>query len=146
MKDAGELARSLLDEGYAAMKIWPFDGYATRTQGNSIALADLKAGLEPFRKIREAVGERIEVMCELHSLYAGGGPHLPGARGLRRLLGGRPDLQDGRFCRPRRPARTHTRTPICGSETLAGAATFRAMLSPPARSTTRCSTSAGAAA
>lgn len=129
MKDAGELARSLLDEGYAAMKIWPFDGYATRTQGNSIALADLKAGLEPFRKIREAVGERIEVMCELHSLWS-----VPAAARICRALEDYGVFwAEDPICKMDDFAaladlRAHTRTPICGSETLAGAATFRAML------------------
>ena len=70
MRDAGALAESLLAEGYTAMKIWPLDVYAEASGGQTISLADLKAGLEPFRKIRAAVGERIEVMAELHSLWS----------------------------------------------------------------------------
>src|SRR3954452_16664805 len=69
MRDAGALAESLLSEGYAAMKIWPFDIYAPASGGQMINLSDLNAGLEPFGKIRAAVGDRIEVMCELHSLW-----------------------------------------------------------------------------
>lgn len=68
MRDAGALATSLVEEGYAAMKIWPFDIYAPATGGHRISLQDLKAGLEPFRKIRAAVGDKIEIMCEMHSL------------------------------------------------------------------------------
>jgi len=45
-----------LSEGYTAMKIWPFDVYADASGGQLITLSDLKAGLEPFRKIRAAVG------------------------------------------------------------------------------------------
>ena len=52
------------------MKIWPFDIYAPATQGQSITLADLKRGLEPFEKIRRAVGDKIEIMAELHSLWS----------------------------------------------------------------------------
>ena len=69
MRDAGALAESLLAEGYTAMKIWPLDIYAAGLGGQMISLSELKAGLEPFRKIRAAVGDRIEVMGELHSLW-----------------------------------------------------------------------------
>jgi L-alanine-DL-glutamate epimerase-like enolase superfamily enzyme len=37
--------------------------------GHLITLTDLNGGLEPFRKIRAAVGDRIEVMCEMHSMW-----------------------------------------------------------------------------
>ncbi len=37
-RDAGALAESLLAEGYAAMKIWPFDIYAPATGGHMISL------------------------------------------------------------------------------------------------------------
>lgn len=66
---AGDLARSLLDQGIGAMKIWPFDQAAEASGGRYISAADLDAGLEPFRRIRQAVGERMEIMCELHSLW-----------------------------------------------------------------------------
>ena len=48
------------------MKIWPFDLYVASSGGEYISKADLKQGLEPFRKIREAVGDAIEIMVELH--------------------------------------------------------------------------------
>ncbi|HTW28711.1 MAG TPA: mandelate racemase/muconate lactonizing enzyme family protein [Acetobacteraceae bacterium] len=67
--DAGKLARSLLDEGITAMKIWPFDIAAEASMGTRIPLADLDAALEPFRKIREAVGRQMEIMVELHGLW-----------------------------------------------------------------------------
>ena len=51
------------------MKIWPSDPYADVSGGHLISPEDLKTGLEPFRKTRSAVGDRIEVMCELHSLW-----------------------------------------------------------------------------
>lgn len=63
---ADELAVSLLEEGFTAMKIWPFDSLAVPTDGQSISAAELERGCEPFRKIREAVGMRIEVALELH--------------------------------------------------------------------------------
>ena len=66
---ADELAQSLLDEGITAMKIWPFDMAAERTRGLHIGAADMKAALEPFEKIRKAVGDRMDIMVEFHSLW-----------------------------------------------------------------------------
>ena len=66
---ADELAQSLLDEGITAMKIWPFDMAAERTRGLHIGAADMKAALEPFEKIRRAVGDRMDIMVEFHSLW-----------------------------------------------------------------------------
>lgn len=63
------LAEELLAEGIAAMKIWPFDSFALGGTGRSISDADLRAGLEPFRRIREAVGDRIEIMLEGHGYW-----------------------------------------------------------------------------
>ncbi len=66
---ADELALSLLEEGITAMKIWPFDIAAEKTHGTYIAPGDLKTALEPFEKIRRAVGDRMDVMVEFHSLW-----------------------------------------------------------------------------
>jgi L-alanine-DL-glutamate epimerase-like enolase superfamily enzyme len=128
-RDAGALAESLLSEGYAAMKIWPFDIYADATGGHMISLTDLKAGLEPFRKIRSAVGDRIEVMCELHSLW--------GTQAAARICRALEDY--GIFwaedpinkmdnARALADLRRQTRTPLCGSETLGGLVPFRDLL------------------
>lgn len=69
MNSADELAHSLLDEDITAMKIWPFDLAAEKTRGQSISAADLKAGLEPFEKIRKAVGDRMDIMVEFHLMW-----------------------------------------------------------------------------
>jgi galactonate dehydratase len=66
---ADELAESLIAEGYAGMKIWPFDFAAEASNGTDIATADLKRALEPFDKIRKRVGDRIDIHVELHSLW-----------------------------------------------------------------------------
>ncbi|MCX2721015.1 mandelate racemase/muconate lactonizing enzyme family protein [Roseibium salinum] len=66
---ADELALSLLDEGITAMKIWPFDMAAEKTRGLDISAEDLKAALVPFEKIRAAVGDRIDIMVEFHSMW-----------------------------------------------------------------------------
>lgn len=66
---ADDLAEELLDEGITAMKIWPFDHAAEKTDGNDISSADLKAALAPFEKIRARVGDRMDVMVEFHSMW-----------------------------------------------------------------------------
>ena len=67
---ADELAFSLLEMGIEAMKIWPLDYAAEATSGYRISPQDLRKGLEPFDKIRKAVGDRMEVAYELHSLWS----------------------------------------------------------------------------
>jgi galactonate dehydratase len=67
---ADELAESLIEEGFTAMKIWPLDQYAATTDGQAILPSDLEQGITPLRKIREAVGMGIEVALELHSRWS----------------------------------------------------------------------------
>lgn len=78
---ADELAHSLLEEGITGMKIWPFDIAAERTGGTDISPEELKRALEPFEKIRAAVGDRMDIMVEFHSMWS-----LPMARKLARHL------------------------------------------------------------
>ncbi len=63
---AGELAKSLLDDGIGAMKIWPFDPFSERSWGQHITLDEVDQGLEPVRQIRQAVGNRVEIGIESH--------------------------------------------------------------------------------
>ncbi len=70
LTDAGVLAEDLLSQGVSAMKIWPFDRYAEASGGMSITPEQMDEGCEPFRKIRSAVGARMHVMLEMHSLWS----------------------------------------------------------------------------
>jgi L-alanine-DL-glutamate epimerase-like enolase superfamily enzyme len=129
MRDAGALAESLLAEGYAAMKIWPLDPYAAASGGQMIALGDLNAGLEPFRKIRAAVGDRIEIMAELHSLWsAAAALRICQALEEFRVFWAEDPIGKMDDARALADLRRRTRTPICASETLGGAASFRRLL------------------
>lgn len=129
MQDAGALAHSLVEEQYAAMKIWPFDVHAPASGGHMISLADLETGLEPFRKIRAAVGDRIEVMCELHSLWSGhAAARICRALEEYRVFWAEDPLAKMDDVAALADLRRHTRTPICGSETLAGLVKFRDLL------------------
>ncbi len=81
MTRADAVAESLLESGISAMKIWPFDPAAMENDGMSITLDQLKAALEPFEKIRRAVGDKMEIMVEFHSLW-----NLPMAKKLAQAL------------------------------------------------------------
>jgi L-alanine-DL-glutamate epimerase-like enolase superfamily enzyme len=78
---AGELALSLKSQGVTGMKIWPFDPFAEASGGLHISARDLDTALEPFRKIRSAVGLDMDIMVEFHSLW-----NLPTAIKLARAL------------------------------------------------------------
>jgi galactonate dehydratase len=81
MTRAGELAEDLLSNGISAMKIWPFDPPAMANRGLHISADELKTALKPFELIRKAVGDRMEIMVELHSLW-----NLPVAKQIARAL------------------------------------------------------------
>ncbi len=129
MRDAGALADSLLSEGFTAMKIWPLDIYAEASGGHLITLSDLKAGLEPFRKIRSAVGDRIEIMCELHSLWSSDAAFRI-CRALENfdVFWVEDPIAKMSDTKALADLRRRTRVPICGSETLGGAVSFRKLL------------------
>ena len=65
-EDAGALAKSLLDDGIRAMKIWPFDQFSEGSFGQYITLDQIEEGLTPIRQIREAVGNAMEIGIECH--------------------------------------------------------------------------------
>ena len=69
LTDAGALAKELLAEGITAMKIWPFDECAEQSGGHYLSASELRRGVEPFEKIREAVGDAMDVVVELHAKW-----------------------------------------------------------------------------
>jgi L-alanine-DL-glutamate epimerase-like enolase superfamily enzyme len=101
MTCADELAQELLDEGITGMKIWPFDPVAhtpgrwddwpsfqgafdpglKTLGGQQISNEDLNRSIEPLRKIRSAVGDRIEIMVEGHGFWS-----LPAAKKMAHAL------------------------------------------------------------
>src|SRR6266850_3676129 len=125
---ADELAHSLLEQGIGALKIWPFDTYAERNEGMHISGSDLHAALEPFRRIRKAVGNKMDVMVEFHSLW-----RLPPAQRIAQALAEfdtywheDPIRMDSlALLKQYAP---HSRAPICASEILAGRWSFKDLL------------------
>jgi L-alanine-DL-glutamate epimerase-like enolase superfamily enzyme len=110
------------------MKIWPFDSFAAASDGQFITAPQIRRGLEPFEKIRQAVGDKIEVMCELHSMWNTTSA-LAIARDLKEF---RPYWVEDpiKMGSPQALAdyRRHAGVPVCGSETLATRGVFRDML------------------
>jgi galactonate dehydratase len=81
MNRADAVAESLLESGISAMKIWPFDPAAQDSEGLHISAEQLKKALDPFEKIRRAVGDKMEIMVEFHSLW-----NLPTAKRIAKAL------------------------------------------------------------
>lgn len=70
MNTPGDLAEELLSAGFSAMKLWAFDGVYRKTGGARVSAADLKRAVEPFREIRERVGDAMDVMLDGHGFFA----------------------------------------------------------------------------
>lgn len=128
LNNADELAISLLDQGITAMKIWPFDYAATESDGYYISQPDLDKALEPFRKIRSAVGTQMDIMVELHGLW-----RYPAAIRIVKALEEfdpfwieDPIRVDSVAALAEFSARSDS--PICASETLAGHWSHRELL------------------
>ena len=125
---ADELAGSLLEQGITAMKIWPFDTFAEASDGWHFSGPDLERALEPFRRVRRAVGNRMDIMVEFHSLW-----RLLPAQKIARALAEfdtywhedpiRMDSLD--LLKQYAP---HSKAPICASEILAGRWSYKDLL------------------
>ncbi|MCP4383715.1 MAG: mandelate racemase/muconate lactonizing enzyme family protein, partial [Hyphomicrobiales bacterium] len=63
------LAEDLLADGISGMKIWPFDEAAIESSGTYISPGALKRGVGAFEAIRKAVGDRMNIMAEMHALW-----------------------------------------------------------------------------
>jgi L-alanine-DL-glutamate epimerase-like enolase superfamily enzyme len=125
---ADELAQSLLEQEITGMKIWPFDPWAEASDGQYISAPDLQAALEPFRKIRKAVGNRMDIMVEFHSLW-----RLPSAQRIAQALAEfdtfwheDPIRMDSlALLKQYAP---YSKAPVCASEILAGRWAFKDLL------------------
>ncbi len=81
----GELAKSLLGQGFKQMKVWPWDRFAPQIcadtdpgpagwsaagpPGHYLTAEDLKSGLWVVQEIRKAVGDRMHIAVEGHSRW-----------------------------------------------------------------------------
>lgn len=128
MNRADDLALDLLEQGITAMKIWPFDPPAIENKGLFITAGQMKKSLEPFEKIRKAVGDKIEIMVEFHSLW-----NLPAAKEIARAIepyAPRWYEDPIRMNSPQALAEYARSTPVwvCASETLGSRYPYKDML------------------
>ena len=128
LKRADELAESLLSQGITGMKIWPLDYAAVESDGYYISGESLEKAIEPFAKIRNAVGNKMDIMVELHGLW-----RFPAALTIAKAL---EQFDPFWYEDPLRPDSmkaitdyaAKTQVPICLSETLGGRMDFRNLL------------------
>ncbi|MEX0760836.1 MAG: mandelate racemase/muconate lactonizing enzyme family protein [Dehalococcoidia bacterium] len=59
--NAGDLAKELLDEGMVAMKTGPTIALGLETDGQHLSPQDLDLALKPFRQVRDAVGNNMQI-------------------------------------------------------------------------------------
>jgi L-alanine-DL-glutamate epimerase-like enolase superfamily enzyme len=128
MERPAELARSLLSEGFTAMKVWPFDPAAEATRGTDLPYAELRRGMGILEAIRAEVGDAMDILIELHGLWT-----VKGAVTLLRELESirpwwvedpiRPDAPEAY-----RMLRERTSVPIAAGETIAGRHGFKPLL------------------
>ena len=65
----GEYAKELVAEGITAVKIYPFARLIPHTRGLYITPRQLRENLEPFREIRAAVGDAIDLSVDLNFVW-----------------------------------------------------------------------------
>ncbi|MCC5947361.1 MAG: mandelate racemase/muconate lactonizing enzyme family protein [Nitriliruptoraceae bacterium] len=128
MTRPGELAEELVEAGIGGMKVWPFDPYAERHGGRRIDRDELARGVGVVEAIRAAVGDRIDVMVELHGLW-----DLPTARRIVSALDGLDvswieDPIRADHLEALAALTADSPIPIAGGETVAGAASYRRLL------------------
>lgn len=124
----GELAQELIESGIVGMKMWPFDLFVGAHDGHYISPADLNTGVDYFRKIRDAVGDKIEIMVDLHTLW-----DLPSAK---RIAAALEEVSPAWIEDPIRPDdvgalasfKASTRIPTTAGETLGTRWAFRDVL------------------
>lgn len=125
---ADELAHSLMEQGITAMKIWPFDYAAEASNGCYVSAEHLEKAISPFEKIRKSVGNKMDVMLELHSLW-----NLTGAKQVFKAV---EPFNPFWFEDPVKmnnldavaELASFTRVPITASETLATRYAFRELM------------------
>ncbi len=128
LNNAGELAVSLLEQNITGMKIWPLDFAALASDGYDISSAKLNKAIEPFEKIRNAVGDRMDIMVECHALW-----RFPAIlKVLAALEQFNPywleDLVRNDSLSAYSDIAAATNMPICASETLGGKQAFNDLL------------------
>jgi len=124
-----KIMREVMDRyGIKGIKIWPFDGAAERSRHQHITPDEVDRALVPLRRLRDAFGDGIEIMLELHSNW-----NLPSALRIARAVEPyKPmwleDVLLTGSLKDYRELAAATSTPILLSERMAGPFEFEALL------------------
>jgi len=106
----------------------PCDITAEKTGGLYISPADMKKALGPYEKVRRAVGDKIDIMAEFHSLW-----NVPTALKIAHAIADYEPFWLEDLIKMNNPAgladiRSKVRSPVCASETLATRPIFRDLM------------------
>ncbi len=125
LDDPVGLAESLLKEGITAMKVYHLGRLAAPTRGQYLAPRDLQESLEPIRKVRQALGNQIEIAHD-----GGARWNLPNAIRIAQAMEPYDMMWQEELLQPLnmeahlRLAQA-TKTPICAAERLVSRYRFR---------------------
>jgi L-alanine-DL-glutamate epimerase-like enolase superfamily enzyme len=127
-EDPAGLAKELFAAGIRAMKIWPFDELAVPNLGQRITNDQLEKGLAPFRAIRDAVGDAMDIALEGHCQW-----NLPSAIRIARAVEPYRPMWQEELMPPDNPAATRTlrratSVPLVSSERLMTRFAFRPVI------------------
>jgi L-alanine-DL-glutamate epimerase-like enolase superfamily enzyme len=67
--DMEKIAKFLVGEGIKAIKFCPFDKVASRNNGESISRKEIEESLDWIKRVRDSVGNELEIGCEFHSYW-----------------------------------------------------------------------------
>ncbi|MFA5818770.1 MAG: mandelate racemase/muconate lactonizing enzyme family protein [Bacteroidales bacterium] len=68
-KDMEKIARFLVEQGIKAIKFCPFDTVASQNNGEYISRKEIDQCLEWIKRVRNTVGNDLEIGCEFHSMW-----------------------------------------------------------------------------
>lgn len=68
-KDMEKIASFLVQEGIKAIKFCPFDKAASKNNGEYVSQKDIEDSLEWIKRVRDTVGNDLEMGCEFHSMW-----------------------------------------------------------------------------
>lgn len=67
--DMEKIAQFLVDQGIRTMKFCPFDKAGSRNRGEYISQREIEESLDWIRRVRDTVGDELELGCEFHSWW-----------------------------------------------------------------------------
>ncbi|MBI4306567.1 MAG: mandelate racemase/muconate lactonizing enzyme family protein [Chloroflexi bacterium] len=124
-RDAGRVAKELLDEGIGAMKMSPTDFIARESGGQLLDPVDLDWALGPLRSVRDAVGLDMQIATDAHAKW-----NLPNAIRIAQAMEPFEIMWHEELLSPFNEEahlrlQRSTRTPICVAERLMSRYQFR---------------------